>query len=683
MTKVKKRKEEIAEDVCFLCKDGGVLLVCDYSACLKGYHTNCVGKSPDFLEGNEQWHCGWHFCYLCKRSSSFQCFCCPFSVCDGCFNETNFVPVKKKRGFCDYCLKLALMIEEDLDADSDGGKVDFNDTETYEYLFKDYWVGLKQKENIILENLQAAYDRLKKSKFIMDGKYSKDMLLKNRGEEDKEYKLDLESDGLSMEEKTKRKKMAPNSKKYGKKCKSGKMVFIGWGSKELISFLKSIGKDTEKPLDHVKVYEIVREYIHENKLVKPNKKSRILCDTRLRSLLGKKSLHRLRLCDSLERHLAASQKEESSSETSSDEDNPAASSKRKRLSDSCHETRRPGKNADEDLEIPKGVYARVSVKNIKYIYLRRSLLEKFYDNLETFESKVVGCFVRVKSDGKEKWNNYELVQVVGIKKSLEDLKVGMTSKDIALKVSNSEKDVPISLISDDEFSEEECEELRQSMKKGLLKRPTVEELQRKAEVLHEEITIHGIGKEIEMLRRIIARAKEKGVQQLSSPEEQKRQLRETPNIVADAEMDFEVVPVDRQGDNQNSVEVEKVAPGTEAPENAEPKEADPKNPNHDEKENVKTNSEEPKSVEQAPSSNIIDVESKEDYDGTEEEVWHYEAPKGTVQGPFSLSLMRTWSEKNLLPLDLKVWRTDQSPGDAVLLTCMLYQKPVPEIIEID
>nr|GMC89768.1 zinc finger CCCH domain-containing protein 19-like isoform X1 [Ipomoea batatas] len=79
-------EEMIAEDWCFVCKDGGELLLCDH------------------------------------RSSKYHCYCCPNAVCRGCTGEARFVRVNKKYGFCHDCTKLALLVEENKDVDSEGKK---------------------------------------------------------------------------------------------------------------------------------------------------------------------------------------------------------------------------------------------------------------------------------------------------------------------------------------------------------------------------------------------------------------------------------------------------------------------------------------------------------------------------------------------------------------------------------
>ncbi|ONI36373.1 hypothetical protein PRUPE_1G582800 [Prunus persica] len=159
--KNKRRKEEICEDYCFACKDGGDVRVCDYKDCLKVYHPQCVGKDDSFLKSKDRWTCNWHSCFICHKTAKFHCFCCPKGVCGICLWDAEFALVKGGEGFCSHCLKLAILIEEKLDVDSDGGKVDFKERNTLEFLFQEYWQIIKEKQGLSAEHVHYAKNLLK------------------------------------------------------------------------------------------------------------------------------------------------------------------------------------------------------------------------------------------------------------------------------------------------------------------------------------------------------------------------------------------------------------------------------------------------------------------------------------------------------------------------------------------
>jgi hypothetical protein len=48
------------------------------------------------------------------------CLCCPIAVCEKCYYVAEFATVKGNKGFCRHCSKLAFLIEENADVDSDG-----------------------------------------------------------------------------------------------------------------------------------------------------------------------------------------------------------------------------------------------------------------------------------------------------------------------------------------------------------------------------------------------------------------------------------------------------------------------------------------------------------------------------------------------------------------------------------
>jgi len=60
------------DDICFVCGEGGKLLLCDYPLCIRSYHHACVIKSfphsPDysFQDDNDVWFCPKHTCSMCS-----------------------------------------------------------------------------------------------------------------------------------------------------------------------------------------------------------------------------------------------------------------------------------------------------------------------------------------------------------------------------------------------------------------------------------------------------------------------------------------------------------------------------------------------------------------------------------------------------------------------------------------
>ncbi|KAL9982434.1 hypothetical protein ACROYT_G004474 [Oculina patagonica] len=68
----------IHEDECYICGDGGELLMCDKGGCLKCYHKDCLGGDTT-VRG--KWICPWHFCDDCGKWANILCSECPNSYC--------------------------------------------------------------------------------------------------------------------------------------------------------------------------------------------------------------------------------------------------------------------------------------------------------------------------------------------------------------------------------------------------------------------------------------------------------------------------------------------------------------------------------------------------------------------------------------------------------------------------
>ncbi|XP_073124984.1 zinc finger CCCH domain-containing protein 19-like [Henckelia pumila] len=539
--KEKLIKELVAEDWCFVCKDGGSVRICDYKQCLKSYHPSCVGKNDSFLDSEDHWTCDWHTCFLCSRSACLHCYTCAKAVCNHCLPTAGFLQVKGKKGFCSHCLKLAALVEENRDCDSDGEQVDFKIRETYEGLFKEYYLIIKENEGLEPHHIYAAKDREKARK-----NYKSDFGSLELDEDDDEDEEEISEYDGSDHEKTRKRTLKSAKKsharlKSAKKShrKSNKKEFIAWGSRTLIEFLGSIGKSISEVLTQRDVTDIINGYILENKLIHSKNRKMVVCDERLQPLLGRRMISKYRIYDLLEDHFTENHDELEENDMVYDLENTKETTyplcKRQRKFDTEIEST---KN-EREVSVPESVFASISVHNVKLVYLKRSLLYELFKHPEAFEQKVIGCFVRVKSDPYDYCakNSHQLMQVKGIK----SVSNGESNTEFVLCFSAFPNEVHISLLSDTDFSEEECADLRQKTLTGLLMKPTVEELQQKARVLHEDLTKHWINKELALLQKLIDRANEKGQRRELFEYLEKRKRLQTPSEQAHLLETFPIV----------------------------------------------------------------------------------------------------------------------------------------------
>ncbi|KAG9133863.1 hypothetical protein Leryth_017940 [Lithospermum erythrorhizon] len=500
---------------------------------------------------------------------------------------------------------------------------------------------------------------------------------------------------------------------FSRKRKRGankKLEFVGWGSRPLIEFIDSVGKDTSKLLTQNEVTTIVKEYINVNNL--PLKKKRVLCDDRLYALFGK-SVSRLKIYDALEKHFAENHDESEDEEDSSEEDDEALLSGKRKKTETSGKTPSQGKmNANQS---SKSCFAAVVPENIKLVYLKKSLvlqLSKFPDD---FEEKIKDSFVRIKSDRDDYLQKlpYHLEQVTGIKRISE---VGNGGTEIQLLVTNSVIGVPLKMLSDDNFSEEECLDLRERIKTGLFERVTVVELSAKAKILHEDITKHWITREITVLQTRIDRANEKGWrkdlyehrqrrQLLKTDAEQQRLLLQMPEVVAE-ELE-QVDPPATRVDNSIGVEGNSSSPNSTlrgVPETSsldasgmldacnvqsvvETDELDTEDqPVLQEKENHINSSVTPVIVlsddEDEPERGIHDDNQRRQTEpevqnfnyGLEDAIWYYLDPQEQAQGPFTIRLLKQWSDLDYFASDFKVWRAGYTREKSVPLADVLNRR---------
>ncbi|GMY06475.1 zinc finger ccch domain-containing protein 44 [Fagus crenata] len=338
----------------------------------------------------------WHSCLVCQKTAKFHCFCCPNAICGCCINAVEFAPVRGKKGFCNNCLKLVLLVEQNVDYDSDG-----------------------EDKGLTVDNVYSADAQLKKSENL---KCCSNSVRIGKAKDDIEYQ-----------------------KAMGKRKEPKALEFIGWGSKPLITFLTSIGKDTTRQLSEYDVESIISGYIQEKNLFHPEKKKKVLCDELLYSLFRKKSVDKNKIYTLLEVHFAVNLEQSEEDEIILGEKNNeniiVACKKQKTLSSS-----RTYQEKEVNLTVKQSWSAAIVAENIKLVYLRKSLVERLLKQPESFECRVVGSFVRVKTDPRDyqQRSSHQLLQVRGIKK---------TSSEILLQVSSMPIDLHIAMLSDGDFTE--------------------------------------------------------------------------------------------------------------------------------------------------------------------------------------------------------------------------------------
>ncbi|KAG9132296.1 hypothetical protein Leryth_012967 [Lithospermum erythrorhizon] len=99
---------------------------------------------------------GWHICSVCQKASHYMCYTCTYSLCKGCTVNADYVGVRGNMGFCSTCMRTIMMIENKDQANKELVQVDFDDKTSWEYLFKVYWIFLKERLSLTLDELTQA-----------------------------------------------------------------------------------------------------------------------------------------------------------------------------------------------------------------------------------------------------------------------------------------------------------------------------------------------------------------------------------------------------------------------------------------------------------------------------------------------------------------------------------------------
>ncbi|KAK1439183.1 hypothetical protein QVD17_04999 [Tagetes erecta] len=588
---VKKVKEE-DEDVCFICFDGGSLVLCDHRGCPKAYHPACIKRDEEFFESAAKWNCGWHICSICQKTAHHMCYTCTYSLCRGCVRKSDYVCVRGDKGFCTICMKTIMLIENNGQGEDGKIQADFDDKLSWEYLFKVYWVYLKGKLSLTLEELTQAKNPWKEASTISS------IGVHNTASVSCSITSATSVGDLEEVNESKRRKIDEqvNIQKETVNMEKSQKVTVGceeWASKELLDFVAHMNNGNTAVLSRFDVHALMLDYIKRNNLQDPKNKNKIICDSRLKGLFGKPRVGHIQMLKLLGNHFAVkegSRKRRVNRTVQIDpdwnNDNMLTVGKnKKRKNHSKAEECAVQNKLDE--------FAAVDAYNMNLIYLRRDLMGNLLEDGDSFHGKVVGSIVRIRISGCDlKHDMYRLVQVVGTSKVDVPYKVNSKSTDIMLEVLNLDKKETISIdaISDQEFSEvetgerhaqvfvgpnilvrtcafvfslphppimdrEECRRLQRSIRCGLVKHFTVGEIQEKALALQSVKLKDWMEREILRLTRLRDIASEKGhkkeyplltlyfiiecvekIQLLKTPDERECRLNKVPQVHSDPKM---------------------------------------------------------------------------------------------------------------------------------------------------
>lgn len=554
-------RKTVEEEVCFICFDGGDLVLCDRRGCPKAYHPQCVNRDEAFFRSKGRWNCGWHLCSNCERNAHYMCLTCTYSLCKACTKDNVILCVRGNKGFCETCMRTIMLIEKSQQENSEMAQVDFDDKSSWEYLFKDYWIDLKGKLDLTLDELTQAKNPYKGS----------DTVTLKSEVADESYDVDNDNEGSNSDDssgkieptiskrKKPKKRLSKTQTKGGEASSAAVPIETSqpggyeWASKELLDFVMHMRNGDKSVLSQFDVQALLLEYIKKNKLRDPRRKSQIICDFRLQNLFGKARVGHFEMLKLLESHFLIKEDlhaddlqgsvvdtEASHVETDGNETLTKANKDRRRKT---RKNKGPQSNLDD--------YAAIDIHNINLIYLRRNLVEDLLEDIDRFHDKVVGSFVRIRISGTgQKQDVYRLVQVVGTSKAAEPYKIGKRMTDIMLEILNLNKTevISIDIISNQEFTEDECKRLRQSIKCGLINRMTVGDILDKAMELQAVRVNDWLGTEVVRLSHLRDRASDFGrrkelrecvekLQLLKTPEERQRRLEEIPEVHADPNMD--------------------------------------------------------------------------------------------------------------------------------------------------
>jgi len=326
--------------------------------------------------------------------------------------------------------------------------VDFDDKSSWWYLFKDYWLNLKTNLSLTVEEISAA--KSQKSGELPDtndeeansesssGRHLENNTPKKRGRKrSKEAAIKDGSEGKESSRKSikqglsgirdaqtssgkKVRKLSRRSSKVSESVgtSTSSAEEASWASEELLNFVAHMRNGDKSAISQFDVQPLLLEYIKRNNLRDPRRTSQIICDSLLQSLFGKKRVGHFEMLKLLESHFPMSEVSPSADENHGGVVDPDPSLDADGNSEASvvmiSEKRRKSRKYDQKRQPNLDDYEAIDNHNIGLMYLRRNLMEELIGDVDTFDEKVVGSFVRIRIPGTgQRQDIYRLVQIVG------------------------------------------------------------------------------------------------------------------------------------------------------------------------------------------------------------------------------------------------------------------------------
>jgi chromatin remodeling complex protein RSC6 len=319
-------------------------------------------------------------------------------------------------------------------------QVDFDDINSWEYLFKLYWLDLKGKLSLTLEELTIAKSRWtvpntcsrKEKDESSDDLYDInneddtgfDCSSRKRRQSNSSRKKDRKRQKVNLDCSIAPKKVDPAIRDDGSLARKvptngvSLPVDTKWASPELLEFVGHMKDGDQSFMSQFDVQTLLLEYIKKNNLRDPQRKSQIICDARLHCLFRKTRVAHFEMLKLLEMHFPVSKTSTVTYNSQVAIDLNSAQIDTNGYSDmtakpSPDKRRKIHRKMEREPQVNPEAYAAVDMHNINLIYMRRSLMEELIDDA-AFLEKINGAFVRIKIFGVgQKQDMYRLVKVVG------------------------------------------------------------------------------------------------------------------------------------------------------------------------------------------------------------------------------------------------------------------------------